>query len=191
LGNEQVVFSVKQGKPKTIEAAVSATLECESHLVRSSSVSYGAVAPVQVNSTDGALMDVMMQLMAWIDKLEGNTSELSYGKGDAMQKKTVDREIFHVKKWCNVFAMGRSDILHGVVLNPRSHQGQKTRILWGILLASREFTKALDPRNVTISIVNLSSSFSFTATINSVPVEFLVDIGSALTILQNIYMGEM
>ena len=29
LGNEQVAFSVKQQKPKTIEAAVGAILECE------------------------------------------------------------------------------------------------------------------------------------------------------------------
>ena len=41
LDNEQVAFSVKQGKPRTIEAAVSATLECESYSVRPSSVSYG------------------------------------------------------------------------------------------------------------------------------------------------------
>ena len=33
LDNEQVAFSVKQRKPRTIEAAVGATLECESYLV--------------------------------------------------------------------------------------------------------------------------------------------------------------
>ena len=32
LDNEQVAFSVKQRKPRTIEAAVAATLECESYL---------------------------------------------------------------------------------------------------------------------------------------------------------------
>lgn len=45
LDNEQVSFSVKQGKPKTIEAAISATQECESYLVRPT-VNCGAVAPV-------------------------------------------------------------------------------------------------------------------------------------------------
>ena len=34
LDNEQVAFSVRQRKPRTIEAVVGATLECESYLVR-------------------------------------------------------------------------------------------------------------------------------------------------------------
>ena len=46
LDNKQVSFSVKQGKPRTVEAAISATLECESYLVRPL-MSCGAVTPVQ------------------------------------------------------------------------------------------------------------------------------------------------
>ena len=47
LCNDQVAFGVKQRKPKTIEAAVGATLELESYLVQHSSS--GTVAPVQVD----------------------------------------------------------------------------------------------------------------------------------------------
>ena len=54
LDNKQVSFSVKQGKPKTVEAAVSATLECESYLVRPL-MSCGAVTPAQVESKDNRI----------------------------------------------------------------------------------------------------------------------------------------
>jgi len=56
LDNDQEAFGVKQRKPRTIEAAVSATLELESYLVRSK---HGMVVPVQVEPrrNDGAVMD--------------------------------------------------------------------------------------------------------------------------------------
>jgi len=107
LDNEQVAFSVKQGKPRTIEAAVSVTLECESYLIRPSSVGCGAVAPVQVTHTDVSLVDMMTQLMARIDKLEENTSKLSYGRRDAMQKKAVDREVSSGTKVVVCFRCGQ------------------------------------------------------------------------------------
>ena len=47
LCNDQVAFGVKQRKPRTIEAAVGATLELESYLVQHGSS--GTVAPVQVD----------------------------------------------------------------------------------------------------------------------------------------------
>ena len=72
LDNEQVAFSVKQRKPKTIEAAVSATLECESYLVRPTH-SGAVVAPVQMESKDNTLVEMMTQLMARMDKLEENS----------------------------------------------------------------------------------------------------------------------
>ena len=75
LDNEQVSFSVKQGKPKTVEAAVSAILECESYLVRPL-VSCGAVTPAQVEYKDNrTLMDMMMQLMSRMDKLEEKSAQ--------------------------------------------------------------------------------------------------------------------
>ena len=79
LDNEQVAFSVKQGKPRTIEAAVSATLECESYLVRPPQG--GAVAAVQMEPKDSALMEMMTQLMARMDRLEEN-SKSAYLKKD-------------------------------------------------------------------------------------------------------------
>ena len=49
LENDQVAFSVRQRKPTTIEAAVGATLECESYLVRPTH-SDSVVVPVQIES---------------------------------------------------------------------------------------------------------------------------------------------
>ena len=67
LDNEQVAFSVKQRKPKIIEAAVGTTLEC--NLVRPTQ-SRTVVAPVQMESKDSALMEMMTQLMTRMDRLE-------------------------------------------------------------------------------------------------------------------------
>ena len=75
LDNDQVAFSVKQGKPTTVEAAVSATLECESYLVKPP-MNCGAVTPAQVESKDNrTLMDMMMQLMSRMDKLEEKSAQ--------------------------------------------------------------------------------------------------------------------
>ena len=71
LCNDQVAFGVKQIKPKTIEAAVGATLELESYLVQHSSSS--TVAPVQVDyvgQKNNNLMDMMSQLLARMERLE-------------------------------------------------------------------------------------------------------------------------
>ena len=72
LDNEQVAFSVKQRKPRTIEAAVGATLEYKSYLVRLA-LSGAVVAPVQMESKDSTLMEMMTQLMARMDRLEENS----------------------------------------------------------------------------------------------------------------------
>ena len=69
--HDQIAFGVKQRKPKTIEAAVEATLELESYLVRHSSP--GTVAPVQVDSMDqrsSKLKEVMTQLLTRVEQLE-------------------------------------------------------------------------------------------------------------------------
>ena len=72
LDNEQVAFSVKQRKPRTIEAAVGATLECESYLVKPT-LSGAVVAPVHIESKDSTLMEMMTQLMARMDRLQENS----------------------------------------------------------------------------------------------------------------------
>ena len=72
LHNEQVKFSVKQRKPMTIEAVVGATLECESYLVRPT-LSGAVFAPVQMESKDSTLMEMMTQLMARMDRLQENS----------------------------------------------------------------------------------------------------------------------
>jgi len=69
-----VAFNIRQRKPKTIDAAVGATLECESCLVKP--VTSGAVvAPVQVQvkDRDSVLVDMMTKLMEWMDRLEENS----------------------------------------------------------------------------------------------------------------------
>ena len=71
LCNNQVAFGVKQRKPKTIEAAVGATLELESYLEQHSPP--GTVAPVQVDyvgQKNSNLMDMMSQLLARAERLE-------------------------------------------------------------------------------------------------------------------------
>ena len=87
LDNEQIAFSVKQRKPTTIEAAVEATLECESYLVRSTHQSRAVVAPVQAESKDSALMEMMTQLMTRMDRLEENS------KGAYLKKRTTQQPL--------------------------------------------------------------------------------------------------
>ena len=86
LDNEQVAFNVRQRKPKTIEAAVDATLECESYLVKPV-ISGVAVAPVQVlvRVRDSVLVDMMTKLMERMDRLEGNS------KGTQPKREVVRR----------------------------------------------------------------------------------------------------
>ena len=95
LDNEQVAFSVKQRKPKTIEAAVGATLECESYLIRSPRDG-AAVAPVQMEPKDSALMEMMTQLMARMDRLE-ESSKRGYSRRDTPRaietSKVSDQEV--------------------------------------------------------------------------------------------------
>jgi len=68
--NDQVAFGVRQRKPTTIEAAVSATLVCKSYLVRPTQSDF-VVAPVQEESKQkGVLMEMMTRLMARMDRLE-------------------------------------------------------------------------------------------------------------------------
>ena len=71
LDNDQVAFSVKQWKPRTNEAAVGVTLEYESYLIRPNQSAI-VVAPVQSESRDSVLLDMMTQLMIRMDKLEAN-----------------------------------------------------------------------------------------------------------------------
>jgi len=76
LQNDQVAFGVKQRKPRTIEAAVVATLELESYLVMHSPSS--TVAPVQVPVDHGGqrgVMDMMTQLLTHMEKLEAGSTK--------------------------------------------------------------------------------------------------------------------
>ena len=92
---QQVSFSVKQGKPMTVEAAVSATLECESYLIKPP-MSCGAVTPAQVESKDSrTMMDMMMQLMSWMEKLE----EKSFQQQPSVRKGSTGRRPDQVITW--------------------------------------------------------------------------------------------
>ena len=81
-------------------------------------------------------------------------------------------------------------ILLGVVHNQgRNPHIRETSFLREGALPPRETLRANTRSlfNAMISIVNSSSSFSVAATINNVPVTFLLDTGSALTILRKVY----
>jgi len=93
LQNEQVAFNVKQRKLRTIEAAVIATLERESYLVRSYN-SDAAIAPVQMESKrDDALMEMMTQLMARMDRLEGNSKCVHPKQESTLTDQVKSREV--------------------------------------------------------------------------------------------------
>jgi len=88
LDNEQMAFCVKQGKPKIIEAAASATLECESYLpmVRPP---VGAVATVQVHPKDKN--SDFMDMMNHVDKLEENTLKWSNSRREILVQRPVNQ----------------------------------------------------------------------------------------------------
>ncbi|XP_065909335.1 uncharacterized protein [Dysidea avara] len=169
LDNEQVAFSVKQRKPKTIEAAVSITLECESFLIKSTSARAGAVAPVRVESNDSTLLEMMTQLMARLDKLEEQSSKQVAPKR-RVEELPSDRETTAKQR--------------GLCPAQEVLESGKLTTLGEATLAPREMTRAFELFNFAVSIVNPSMSFSVTATINGSAVVFLVDSGSALTILR-------
>ena len=88
LHDDQIAFGVKQRKPKTIEAAVEATLELESYLVKHNSP--GTVAPVRVDSVDqrsSKLMEMMAQLLTRVEQLEMR-GQHEQNSGGIPQRKT-------------------------------------------------------------------------------------------------------
>ena len=70
IEHTQVAFSVKQKRPKTLDEAVSATLEMESYLC-SIDVPVDEERPIQatVGAVD-SVTDMMKQVLSRIDKLE-------------------------------------------------------------------------------------------------------------------------
>ena len=88
LQDDQIAFGVKQRKPKTIEAAVEATLELELYLVQHSSP--GTVAPVRLDSVDqrsSKLMEMMTQLLTRVEQLEMR-SQREQNSGGIPQRQT-------------------------------------------------------------------------------------------------------
>ena len=87
LDCSQIAFSVKQKRPKTVDEAVSATLEMESYLVspkasRVAQVEVEAEAPEQtlvaaVQSQQETMMDMMKTMMDRLGKLEAGGSKNS------------------------------------------------------------------------------------------------------------------
>ena len=161
-------------------------LELESYLVQHSLP--GTVAPVQVDPVDqrsGKLMEMMAQLLTRLE-MRGQREQNSGGT----PKRQIQQVLcLMIKKLLCAIGVDKRAILHEAVHN----QGRSLQIR-GKLVSLGEDT--LPPResvrantctfNSMISIVNPSSSFTVTATINNVSVTFLLDTGSALTILNKI-----
>ena len=110
-----MAFGVKQRKPKTIEAAVAATLELESYLVSHSTP--GTVAPVQVpvdRAGQKSLMDMMSQIMTRMEKLEAKNFKQKDGVSDKVNRpvKPVTQVLFHlIQEWLCVLGVDKKAIL--------------------------------------------------------------------------------
>ena len=66
----------------------------------------------------------------------------------------------------------------------RGYLIRETSVPWGEALIPWDASRATDLLGTIVSIVNPSTSFSVLAKVNDTPVVFLLDAGSALTILQ-------
>ena len=172
LQDAQVAFGVKQRKPKTIEAAVAATLELESYLVSHSTP--GTVAPVQVpvdRAGQKSLMDMMSQLMTRMEKLEAKNFKQEDGVSDRVnwpaKPDTGDASFNQRVVVCfrcgqeGHFAMGCAQPQEVVIgdnaLSPREAVRENSCISYNL-----------------ISLVNPGSSFSVVATINNIFVRYWI-----------------
>ena len=81
ISNHQIAFGVRQKCPKTLDEAVSATLELESYLILSSSVSstsetvselIASHSVAGVQKSQETMMTIMQKMMDRLDKLEKN-----------------------------------------------------------------------------------------------------------------------
>ena len=86
IDNVQVAFSVKQQKPTTLDAAVSATLEMESYLGPKLEVA-GVEDTVAAAMPDEATGTVMKKLLERMERLETELSESRKERRDYMQKR--------------------------------------------------------------------------------------------------------
>ena len=92
IDNVQVAFSVKQQKPTTFDAAVSATLEMESYLGPKLEV---AVVEEHTDTVAAAMPDeatgtVMKKLLERMERLETELSESRKERRDYMQKRKAN-----------------------------------------------------------------------------------------------------
>ena len=78
LKNPQISFSVKQRRPRSIQEAVSATIELQSYLVKpDAQEAVGEVkeesAVATIKSTQTDMMDMMQRLITRVEQLETNS----------------------------------------------------------------------------------------------------------------------
>lgn len=90
IENQQIAFGVRQRRPKKVDEAVTATLEMESYLqpkgrtgrVAQVSVDEEAQVVAGVQSKQDAVMDMMTQMMARLEKLEAAGTRPRYERDE-------------------------------------------------------------------------------------------------------------
>eukprot|EP00731_Ephydatia_muelleri_P006907 Em0003g1155a len=159
IENCQVAFSVRQKRPKTVDEAVSATLEMEAYIdakTISSVVEVEDVTtdPLAVNGVTSAMADLMKQCIDRLEKLEMKMLEL------------------------------RSTRAHCPFLSSSTAPG-KRETLGGISQSAEGRVVALNDRaNIVISTVP-HESFCLYGFVNGVRVRFLVDTGASVSLLHS------
>lgn len=112
LDHPQVAFGVKQKRPKTIDEAVSATLEMESYLAQPRHV--GVVAPVSTEDSEPAAIvaatNVTERLTTLVEKLSERVEKLELCQGDGVKYKRNYRARGRSRGRTGRTYAGRSDV---------------------------------------------------------------------------------
>ena len=177
LDNPQVAFAVKQRHPTTVEAAVSITLELESYLLPKQRVARVEEAPVDpLGIKQDALLETMSTILDRLECLETQTSVTPRNNQPKAKEASATRCLLQVRQ-------------RGTLCSRMSSQKEvagKRQTLGVVEPTSEgepEAPKQCPPPTTVYSTVSELSYFVST-TINDGAVSFLIDTGSAFTILR-------
>ena len=192
----QVSFAVKQKAPKTLDDAVSATIQMESYLITSRLATVGLEEPshdktndLAVHATswknnDGKLLSMMEKLVSRMDNIEATISTPQRPARSYVSSRRPQQQrgplICHKCGQKGHFARGcamprqPSSVAAGklATLRPRGHTHE-----------GKENTMAHKITNLPISPVNSTAAYHIHATIFSHPCSFLLDTGATVTLI--------